>query len=381
LSPGAREAGRRGEGRKLVAVVAGALLVSALAGEIALRAWHRVAHGIPFGAVLAEPPPRRFLLSPFLVFGPIVGRQLPGKQRPELATWNAQGFRSPDALGPKPAGELRIITLGGSTTEDQWNEEGIHWSWVLEQELHARGLPQARVYNGGSSAWSTAHLAVRLAFDVPAYEPDFVLVMENINDLTASYFAAQAGVPLDPNYLVKYGADFYTRQIREQDLSYSRLWATLRERSGRLFPPPDAPVPENVDLAAGRRLYERNLRTLGALARANGIQLVLLTQPFTDEPELDRRMRLPGQWRGIDPFAPHERLLADLALYNGALLEVGRREGIPAIDMAGLLGKDPRLYVDVVHYGAEGSRAFGEKLAGALEPLLSGAAPAARAAR
>jgi lysophospholipase L1-like esterase len=347
------------------------LLVSFVTGELALRAYQRVVYGIPFTALLPGAPEHLFELSPFLVFGPRIDRTFANKAHPELATYNAQGFRTKETLGHKPAGELRIIALGGSTTEDLWNAEGIHWPWVLEQELHERGMSQVRVYNSANSAYSTAHDVVRLAFDVPTFEPDYVLVMHNINDLTVTYYAAREGKPVDAHYRVKYAIDRYTGVIRENDVVLSRFWRLLRDRLERLLPDEPPPDPEDYDLAAGKAIFERNLLTLAALAKAHGIEPIFLTMPFTDSRELYDEMRIVGRLGNTDPIVAQGRLLADLAEFNRSVAKAGAQGGAIVIDMAAKLGTDPKLFSDVVHYTADGSRAFGEALAEELMPRLA----------
>ena len=93
--------------------------------------------------------------------------------------------------------EFRIITLGGSTTEDVWTEDGLHWPLWLERALKTPDL-NARVYNTGMSAYTTAHSLVRLEFDVLDYQPDLVIVMHNVNDLVVNYYSAVLKQPAGP---------------------------------------------------------------------------------------------------------------------------------------------------------------------------------------
>jgi len=163
-----------------------ALLVTFLACEVTLRAYQRIARGLPMTTLLPLKQENLFPLSPFLVFGPRIDWQIPDRTRPELARFNAQGIRMQGELGAKQTGEYRIFALGGSTTENIWNELGIHWPLVLECELRASGHEGVRVYNTAMSAYTTAHSLVRLQFDVMDYEPDMVIVMHNINDLSVN---------------------------------------------------------------------------------------------------------------------------------------------------------------------------------------------------
>lgn len=348
------------------------IVLTLLACEIGLRILQKILHDTPIFAWLPGYRETRFALSPFLVFGPRIDWQIPGRQHPELAYFNRQGYRTREPIGAKHPGELRVVTLGGSTTEDVWNEEGTHWPLFLECRLHAAGRGDVRVLNGAMSAYSSAHSLVRLATDVPSAQPDLLVVMHNINDLTVNYYAAISGRPVDPNYLVKYGRKEYTGVLNEDDVAASRLLRFVRGRLHRPVPPPPAST-WRYDLAAGRAIFERNLRQIVALARSQGVPVVLLTMPRSPSIahfELTRANRLATHNAGLGLLPERARFEADFAAYNQAILDVGRATGAPVVPMHALMPADSSLFVDIVHYSARGSRAFAAALAPQLHALL-----------
>lgn len=344
-----------------------AVLLALWLGELALRTYQWIAKDRPFLAFLPDhKPERQFQLSPFLVFGPRIDWQIPGKTHPELAYLNHQGLRTRHTLGPKPPGEYRVFALGGSTTEDYWNEESLHWPLVLERALHAAGRTDVRVYNAAMSAYSSAHSLVRLEFDLLRYEPDLVLVMHNVNDLTVNYYAAALGRPTDPNYLAKYGLKRFTAVVDESDVVVSRLWHSVRARARDLFEPEPPGVPDHYDLGPGLEVFRRNLRNLAALARANGCEILLLTMPVSRSRAKYDSLAALG-WKGdAGPLPPYERLHSDFDAYNRAILEMSRRHEIPVVDMNALFPRNDDLFVDIVHYSKDGVVVFGETLAKSL---------------
>jgi lysophospholipase L1-like esterase len=309
-------------------------------------------------------------LSPFLVFGPRIDWQIPGKARPELAYFNRQGLRTREVIGPPMPGEYRVFALGGSTTENVWNDEGVHWPLTLEWALHAAGRTDVRVYNAAMSAYSSAHSLVRLQFDLLQYEPDLVVVMHNVNDLTVNYFAAHAGMAADPNYRAKYGLDRFTGVVRDEDVVLSRLWhsVSVRLRALRQDAPPR--LTGEYDLEPGLRAFRSNLRSLAAVARAAGTEVLLLTMPASASRAKYDSVAALGWTGDAGPLPSYERFQRDFDTYNRAILEVGAREGIDVVDMAARFPRDDSLFVDVVHYTAAGIRAFGTILAEALLPRL-----------
>ena len=345
------------------------LLACFLLAEVGLRTYQRIAKGVPFFTPLPGYRPTRFAISPFLVHGPRRDWQIEGRDAPETSYFNDQGFRTLERLGPKPPGEIRIIALGGSTTENAWNTEGTHWPLELERELRRAGHGGVRVYNGGMSAYSSAHSLVRLAQDALHYDPDLVLVMHNVNDLTVNYHAVLTGQLFDHNYLVKYGKKSLTGEIDSGDVVLSRVWAAVSSRLGGSISQDPAVFPDDYSTDAGLDVFRRHLVSLDAVARAHGAELVLLTMPVSRDLDVYAYTQAHQVGR-IDRLPPRERFLADFDRYNEAIRQVGRDRGIRVVDMAALFPEDDGLFADVVHYTAEGLRRFGRTLAPRLAPAL-----------
>lgn len=341
-----------------------------LVGELSLRAYQKVAADVPFFSLLPGYHEKTFALSPFLVFGPRIDWQIPDKEHPETAFWNTQGFRTHETLGAKPPGEIRIVALGGSTTEDVWNEAGIHWPLVAERTLHAGGRPDVKVYNGAMSAYTSAHSLSRLSTDVVQYQPDFVLVMHNINDLLVAYSAASQGKPIDSSYRVKYARKSLTGTIDDSDVVLSRLVAFVRGRLARLVPDEPRKRLAPVDLDPALAIFERNLRSIAAVARAHGARPVFVTMPIARSRERFDDVERLARGSILDDFPLHERFLQDFDAYNARTRAVGAALGVPVIDAAQTVPSDDRLFADLVHTTTAGVEVMGAAVAEGLRPLL-----------
>ena len=328
-----------------------------LVTEVGLRIYQQIANGIPFTSFLPGYKETRFPLSPFLVFGPRVNWQIPHKKFPQHAYFNSQAFRTPDPVGKKTKDEYRIITLGGSTTEDLWNDEGIHWPLVLEQELHRRGYKSVRVLNTGMSAYTTAHSLIRYEFDVVEHEPDMIIVMHNINDLLVNYFAARDQQEVDPHYKVLYGNKSYTGEIGNEDIVFSRVVHSVASRLKRWQNTSAKLTIPDSDISRGRIFFKRNLTNLVRLTRANGTVPVLLTMPIAKSQRI-----FDGTVKDNRPYPRYERFLQDFSSYNQAVREVGKELGATVIDMNTLFADNDDYFADFVHYSTKGSRAFGAVL-------------------
>jgi lysophospholipase L1-like esterase len=102
-------------------------------------------------------------------------------------TTNAQGFRDAEFPVAKPAGELRILAIGDSTTAGNGIAElEATWPKQLERRYAERGRPQVRVLNLGVGGYHPLQAARLLELKGLALEPDLVLLLVCLNDLDAS---------------------------------------------------------------------------------------------------------------------------------------------------------------------------------------------------
>jgi len=357
--------------RKRFSLVA-ILLLTAVSAEVLLRLAHRVVYGIPVTTFLPVYRDTRFQESPFLVFGPRIGWQIPGKPHPELATFDQNGFRTIEPLEPRMDGEIRIVAMGGSTTEDVWNEAGIHWPLVAQCILRREGYP-VRILNGAMSAYSTAHSLVRLQFSVlDRARPDIVLVMHLVNDLTVTYEAAAQGKEVDPAYLVKFGQKWYTGEVGPSDVVVSRLFRAVSSRIGAQEIEFVSPSEWVYDLSIGEHYFRRNLRLLAYAIRDSGAEPIFLTMPRSSDPEYHRisaeevRLGMPG----LGLFPEVDRFLRDFEVFNSAIRDKASRMGIHVVDLAQSVPDRRELFVDPVHFSTEGSLEMGKRVAEGLVARL-----------
>lgn len=354
------------------------LLLVFMGVEVAVRVGQRLVYGVPITTLLPGYRDTRFGESPFLVFGPRIGWQIPDKAIPELARFDQHGFRTMEPLDAGLEGEIRILAMGGSTTEDAWNEAGIHWPLVAQCLLRREGHP-VRILNGAMSAYSTAHTLVRLQFTaLERARPDMVLVLHNINDLTVTYRAAVRGLEVDPAYLVKYRAKGYTGEVDASDVVLLRTARAITNRFASPSPPLLPPQAWEYDLQPGLRYFQRNLGLISDLVRGQGGEVVFLTMPRSSDPEYHRASvagALPGR-AGVGVLPALPVFLSDFDRFNEGIRDVAAREGVTVLDLARGVPDRRELFVDPVHYTTEGSLRVGEVVARDLAPLLPPPAPA-----
>jgi hypothetical protein len=131
---------------------------------------------------------------------------------------NRKGLRNTrDFDHAKPAGTLRVLSLGDSHTQGYEVRQDVTFSAVLERYLAKRGV-RAEVLNAGVSGYSTAEALLFLENEGYKYQPDVVVLGFYANDfrdnLKAGLFA------LEGEHLVERKRE-HIPGVRIQNLIYS----------------------------------------------------------------------------------------------------------------------------------------------------------------
>lgn len=213
---------------------------------------------------------------------------------------NDRGFRDVRRFTyAKPAGTLRVLSLGDSHTQGYEVRQEATFSSVLERYLRGRGL-KAEVLNAGVSGFSTAEELAFLENEGHKYEPDVVVLGFYANDfednLKAGLFALEGGQLVERKYEhipgVRIQNVIYSvpgvRWLGEHSYLYSLLFNTVWERFQRLLT--EQAVREYA--VATRATQSDNEIALGIalLARMQrycaerGIRLIVVDVPRAPEP-------------------------------------------------------------------------------------------------
>jgi lysophospholipase L1-like esterase len=253
---------------------------------------------------------------------------------------NSRGYRTREFAVPKPAGLVRVICIGGSTTvAGRTNDET--YPAFLEAKLRARfpGLP-LEVLNLGVSSVTTEYWLARLD-RVLSYEPDVVVEYQGINDISWRHFPR------------------YAQAHRLRGLLYRSLLVQ------RLFP---FPV-EELD-----PYLNDTFATMGATARAcheHGVAYLAATFASPDPARArgDFRRHLDDSaefWTRRFPMPSYATWAAIMARHNRLFVDFAYRNHVPHVLVHEKLD-DPALFIDVCHFTPEGI----ERLAEAFLPAVA----------
>jgi lysophospholipase L1-like esterase len=296
---------------------------------------------------------------------------LPGlADRPTTFTVNNLGFRGDSLAMPKPAGELRVFVVGGSTTECLLLDDSASLTARLQAHLRAlRPGADVRVYGAGKAGDRSWDHVAMVAHRIAHLQPDVIVVFMGVNDLSAAV-AGRDYLLRDPPKRAGFGALVETLATRLQlgrliaaalshhrgdeaeiRASYHDLVDGIQRRPAAAGPPP-----ENVPA------YAENLETLAGIARGNGVRMVLMTQATTWTANDPRARRL--HWMlGKTVRYREADLDAALGRYNDAMRRAGAEQGVAVFDLARWLPKSFDYIYDDVHFNPRGADAAAAMLA------------------
>lgn len=278
----------------------------------------------------------------------------PGLSLPDGLRHNSLGLRDAREFGPDPSAR-RIVFIGGSTTYTVGIRDNDRiFTAGLESRLNEHfgtdpAGPHFEVINAGLGGSVSAENLVRLAFFVSEVSPDLVVIQHGINDAKVR---ACGEIATDfSNYRTRWRpppflgttepvAAAATRNILRRSL----LLDALMIRVGLTDPPRIenyAVVDGERNLDASRlaentpRYFERNTRSMIALARSFGAEAALATCPVTD--------------------AAADFRLAAVPEHNALLRRLAEEEGTLFFDFAAKMTKDAEHMPDGRHVSQKGS--------------------------
>ncbi|HET9062061.1 MAG TPA: SGNH/GDSL hydrolase family protein [Candidatus Binatia bacterium] len=310
----------------------------------------------------------RQLLSPhrYLGYYPTPG-YTKGKNR-----HNSLGYRGDEIVVPKPAGELRIVCVGGSTTYDSDIEDyRLAYPSRLEAELRGRGYDNVTVINAGGAGWTSWESLIGFELRVLDLDPDIVINFDAINDVhtrfvwppelyrgdNSGYRAAnQSGLFMPSIFehstllrilMIRAGwvgshADISRTIDRLAPSYYGDVWRD-QKRTGSY---PDGIFREvTADEMLARndlRYFARNLESLVAVAKAHDVNVVLASFAYSPDFPEEPRVTAPEYRRAI-------------AAHNDVLRAVAERSGAAFFDFAAVFPTDRRYFTDGRHNNEEGA--------------------------
>ncbi len=293
---------------------------------------------------------------------------------------NSLGYRGDEFPLQKPAGEFRIVCMGGSTTySSRIRDYHLAYPDLLEKELRNRGFPNVKVINAGVPGWASLENMINLELNLLDLSPDLIIYYEGVNDVRPrlvwppefykSDNSAMRGIPNEESssasiwesstlirmILVKRGAIMPQTAIeRVWDLSSENYYGedfTRQKMKGSYPKGIFKKVSAAQVLEANPPIYfRRNIENIVDMAKARGIRPLLATFVYTTEFEEDK-------------FISSDEVKSSLAATNQILREVAQNKDASLFDFATAFPSSKDYYADSVHNNEKGSQLKAELFA------------------
>jgi len=338
--------------RRRLSVCAKVMLVtvlSVLGIELAVRAIDKV-QGRSTDFYMPVPADKTFYAPhPFMTY-----HVLPDRSREGMYSFrhNNLGFRGQDTTVEKPEGVYRILCVGGSTTYGTGStKDELTYPAQLEVILAERH-PDRRfeVINCGVSGYGTVENLINIQLRLLELDPDAVVVYHAANDarpIQAKGFKADyshlrtAWREAEPNaldlFLLRWCRTYaWVTRGHDPKKQAKALFSRIAvEDYESLHVPSSTHVP-----AEGVDAFLRNLRSIVAVCRVNGVEPVLATFASCEAK--------------LKPDEEH--FLVTVEHQNEGIVGLAEELGVHLLRLAGRLDERVELYDDWMHFNDEGSR-------------------------
>lgn len=248
---------------------------------------------------------------------------------------NSRGFRNAREFAyAKPAGTLRVLSLGDSHTQGYEVRQEATFSAVLERYLKHHGA-RAEVMNAGVSGYSTAEALAFLENEGYKYQPDVVVLGFYANDFEDNFKAALfaldgdrlverrhehlPGVKIQNAIYAVPGVKWLSESSYLYSLAFNGVWAYFKSAlSARAANAADfeyAVATKKGNSAQEIRLAAALIERMRAFCESRGMRLIVVDIPRTGDREHSFAESLPaGVFPGVEVVGSRELL----GRYDGA---------------------------------------------------------------
>ena len=289
-------------------------------------------------------------------------------------TMNKHGFRGKSHAIAKGPGDVRIVTLGGSSTFGYGNRDNETYPQVMEDLLNKSGAgARYEVINLGIPHMRSDNIRSLFYAEALVLKPDIVTYYEGMNDTVSMTGVRGAIVDVavkgtKENPLLKRLVDVYA-VLRDKSVLVLLLENVMITFEGRLFT--DSDLKDQLDGKSAT--FITNLSEIKSECARRGILFVVANQQakslaYNDEEikgltyheEVDR-IAIKLQEKGVTVW--EMRFLVHASLME-TLRKWADKENIPFVDVIEAMDNDRDCLTSWVHLNPKGNRIIARALAG-----------------
>ena len=273
---------------------------------------------------------------------------------------NSLGFRGDEFSKVKPPGTFRIVALGASTTfSAEASSNDAIWTARLQEKLQAAYPDRPiEVINAAVAGYVADNNLKNLRSRVLPLDPDLVIYYEANNEIVRDTreLAIREGLIGADDREQPAWLSGLSRISLLFDLAYKNLAILVRSnaRGERRFDRVPADLPERFIGVLDQMRDDLERR---------GIPLVLSTFIVKYRRNQDRATQIANAdvafyympWMSIDG------LLDAMDRYNAAIIDFGKRAGVPVVDDREAITPDAEHFADCMHLADKGNEAMAER--------------------
>jgi lysophospholipase L1-like esterase len=289
---------------------------------------------------------------------------------------NSLGFRGPELSGED---EVKIICVGGSTTECCYLSNGDDWPALVSNKLASQGQ-DVWLNNAGYNGHSSYGHLILVEDALIQLQPDYLIFLVGLNDMfrrdlhRLEKLFLKSETPAVKNWL-RDNSEVFSLVANFRRLNRAKQFGLWHNSHGL----PDAPTME-IDSVKAQEIYDEEqallesyknrLVRIAELCQENDIQPIFITQPH-----------LSGS--GIDPVTGADLKLVQvddynglvtwttLEMYNDVTRDFCETENIACIELARKLEKSTENFYDFTHYTKVGAEKVAEIVSADLLEILN----------
>jgi lysophospholipase L1-like esterase len=296
---------------------------------------------------------------------------------------NSLGFRGPEL--PKNAGTragLKIIAIGGSTTECVYITEGKTWEDVVSSRLQ-KVYNNTWINNAGLDGHSTYGHLLLLQQYVLKLKPDICIFLLGANDVGRtdlnkydSSMLRYTGKSVSKKHWLAQHSRLFALclnlyrgiQARTFHLDHNYKFTLLNESPLVLPDSVIATILRNDTETV--KNYRLRLLEIVRLCRANKIEPVFITQPYLLGEGKDDVSGVDLETFPFDKVKNGKAKWMEMELYNLETKTVAKENNVFVIDLAHQLPKSSRYFYDTWHFNNAGCEQVGTIVSQQLLPFL-----------
>ncbi len=296
-----------------------------------------------------------------------------------IHTKNSLGFRG-DELPGDAEDHLKIIAVGGSTTECYVINDGKDWPNLVQKQLK-QYIPEIWINNAGLNGHSTFGHKVLLQDHVFKLKPDYVLLMVGINEVERDDLVNTDSISLSTDLYKNRNWKGKIAGYFELTSTIFNLYYTYKAHTLQIYDAVYTPQTDTLSLSPQQtsfelqkqqkylQAYRKRLTEIIMLCKANNVKPVLITQPSVLGGGYDSATNI--NYNKVKHLTRNGEVQWQvLELYNDVTRQTGSLTACYVIDLAREMPKSSAFFYDAIHFTNAGSARVAEIVAARLLPYL-----------